>query len=191
FVEAGAADGIGGSSCYVLERELGWRGICIEPNDAFFARLALNRPHSIHEHVCLAGTPGQVSFIEGGDETVSPFQSGIKWNLRDWKRGGRDVIARGREVQKRAETLAHLLEKHGAPKVIEYAGFDIQGSEFEVLASFPFDHYTFLAMTVECDDVVWPRLLPLLQGNGYREVKNPFNKDRPRERYLLKALVET
>ncbi len=31
FLEAGAANGIWGSSCYVLEQELNWTGICVEP----------------------------------------------------------------------------------------------------------------------------------------------------------------
>ena len=62
FVEAGAADGVGGSSCFVLERYLGWRGICIEPLDRFFADLTRNRPHSIHENVCLANESGWVDF---------------------------------------------------------------------------------------------------------------------------------
>ncbi|NJM48292.1 MAG: FkbM family methyltransferase, partial [Alkalinema sp. RU_4_3] len=39
FIEAGATNGISGSSCYVLETELDWRGLCIEPNPEFFANL--------------------------------------------------------------------------------------------------------------------------------------------------------
>src|SRR5579863_6165083 len=65
FIEAGAGDGFNDSSCYILERELGWRGLCVEPNDTLFAQLKKCRPRSIHENVCLTATSGLVRFIAG------------------------------------------------------------------------------------------------------------------------------
>lgn len=185
FIEAGAADGIEGSTCYILEQELGWTGICIEPNNFFFDKLVHNRPNSIHENVCLASQPGQVAYIEGNGETVSPFLGGIKNNLRDYKWGGVEVIQKGKEIAKEAETLANLLAKHNAPSIIDYAGFDIEGSEFEVLSNFPFDQYTFLSMTIECDEIVWRELFHHIQYYGYLQIKNPFNQDMPWEKYLV------
>ena len=37
FVEAGAAEGRGDT--YVLEKQLSWEGICIEPTNTFFQKL--------------------------------------------------------------------------------------------------------------------------------------------------------
>lgn len=36
FIEAGLFDGYVGSNMYVLEKELGWRGLCFEPNRCVF-----------------------------------------------------------------------------------------------------------------------------------------------------------
>jgi hypothetical protein len=36
FLEAGAANGKAASSCYVLEQEFGWTGICVEQVQLFF-----------------------------------------------------------------------------------------------------------------------------------------------------------
>ena len=36
FVEAGACGGAQRSASYVLEREFGWNGICVEPEDSYF-----------------------------------------------------------------------------------------------------------------------------------------------------------
>lgn len=185
FIEAGAASGHGASCTYLLEKELGWTGLCVEPNDQFFSELLVNRPNSHCENVCLAKEAGIVQYIEGAETTVSPYLGGIKSHLETMKHGGRQVVALGREVEKRAVTLEALLDKHQAPPVIEYAAFDMEGAELEVLQGFPFQKYALLAISVECDGIVWDDVTRLLAGQGYREARNPFNVDKPWERYWL------
>lgn len=185
FVEAGAANGREASSCYILEKEFGWTGICVEPNDTFFDQLVLNRPASICERVCLARHSGKVSYVEGTATTVNPYLGGITANLELIKYGGRDVIRKGKQVEKEAITLEELLARHAAPSSIDYGAFDIEGSELEVLEGFPFDRYTFRALSLECDANIWEPVSRLLGSNGYREVSNPFNRDQPWERYWL------
>lgn len=185
FLEAGAANGMAASSCYVLEKELGWTGICVEPNDHFFEQLVHNRPNSICEQVCLSDQPGIVTFIQGKPGLVGPYLSGIKSNLENYKLGSSTVIAEGKEVEKEAVTLEYLLKKHNAPQVIDYGAFDIEGSELKILEAFPFDQYQFLALSIECDESVWEILYPLLVSKGYRQVKNPFNRDKIWEKYCL------
>jgi hypothetical protein len=184
FVEAGAATGGFASSCYILETHLGWTGICIEPNDGFFAELVRSRPNSIHENVCLAGAPGTVPYIEGVGDADQPYLSGILEHLQH-KAGGAAVIASGRLVQKQALSLAQILDKHRAPATIDYGSFDIEGSELEVLQAFPFSRYAFRALSIECDGSISEPLSRLLAHEGYREVMNPFNRAQPWERYWL------
>ena len=123
-MEAGSGNGREASSCHVLEKELGWSGICVEPNDAFFE--------------------------------ADPQQARVR---------------------------------HTAPSLIDYAAFDIEGSEWDVLENFSFRQYTFLALSLECDGVIWAPVSKLLGGNGYREVSNPFNRHQPWERYWLHEQV--
>jgi hypothetical protein len=185
FLEAGAANGKECSSCYVLEREFGWTGICVEPSDYFFETLVANRPNSICDRVCLSDRPGTVIYIEGSDETISPYLSGIKSNLETVKSQGKEVVQKGKAVEKTAITLATLLDKHHAPQVIDYAAFDIEGSELAVLAVFPFDRYLFLALSLECDNSIRVPIAQLLASKGYRMINNPFNRDKPWELYWL------
>lgn len=189
FLEAGAADGKLASSCYILETRLGWTGICVEPNDLFFQRLTHNRPNSIHENICLSDRSGQVTFIEGYDHSKNLYLSGIKSNLEQFKHQSEKIIRQGREVVKDAIALEELLKKHNAPKVIDYAAFDIEGSEFEVLKNFPFHEYQFLALSLECDGSIWDSITALLTSNRYREVVNPFNTDKVWERYWLHETI--
>lgn len=185
FLEVGAANGRNASSCYLLEYELDWTGICVEPHHRFFEELQKNRPHSICENLCLADKAGTVIYIEGDDEPVSPYLSGIKDNLEAFKYQGTEIVAKGKAVEKEAITLEQLLKKHNAPEVIDYAAFDIEGSELKVLENFPFEKYIFLALTLECDKTIWEPITELLESNGYQEVKNPFNRKMHWERYWL------
>ena len=189
FREVGAANGKASSSCYLLEKELGWTGICVEPNDYFFKQLVLNRPNSVCKHVCLANHCGTVVFIEGSEDTVSPYLSGIKTNLETIKYQGNEVVQKGKAVKKDAITLEALLKRHQAPQIIDYAAFDIEGSELEVLKVFPFSEYTFLSLSLECDGSILSPITQLLTTNGYRQVKNPFNRDKPWEIYWLHQTI--
>jgi hypothetical protein len=65
-------------------------------------------------------------------------------------------------------SLEDLLDKHGAPKKIDYLSIDTEGSEFEILSSFDFDKYQFKVITVEY--AVEPKrekLFELLTRYGY------------------------
>jgi len=80
----------------------------------------------------------------------------------------------------RSTTLASILDRHSAPSVIDYLSIDIEGAEYEVLCAFPFDRYTFLAITVEhnnfrgreIDASNQKALHSLLTGHGYRRVRS-------------------
>jgi hypothetical protein len=184
FVEAGAADGIQGSSCYLLEKQFGWRGICIEPNDELFPSLVRNRPRSVHTNVCLAAENGHLEFAAAANG-MNPCFSGVREVLADRKWHGGHVLAGADIVLKQAATLGHLLRLHHAPAQIEYGAFDIEGSEFEAMRAFPFHEFRFLALSFEVDRAIREPLSHLLSRHGYRQTRNPLNQDCPWERYWL------
>lgn len=181
FVEAGAADGTSGSSCFPLERYLGWTGICIEPHSAFFPELRRNRPGSTCLNVCLARNSGWVDYVE----SPQPYLSGIRESLLNGKDRGAAIVAEGVAVRKPAQTLGEILRSCHAPPVIDYAAFDIEGSEYEALREFPFGEFRFQALSAEVDWKISAPFTELLAANGYRETNNPFNQDAPWERYWL------
>ena len=186
FVEAGACNGIQASSCYVLEKYLNWRGICIEPNDDFFEELIINRPHSICVNQCLADHSDKVTYIQGDRTKINPMLGGIKSNLVKYRHNHQEVIANGTEVIKQGISLADLFKQYNAPQVIDYLAMDIEGSELPVLATFPFEEYTILAISIEgidCND--------LLVAKGYINVKNPFNTDQLYEQFFLHQSIFT
>jgi hypothetical protein len=171
FVEAGALDGIHGSNTWLLERDYGWCGICVEPDSGLFSELVNNRT-SFCVKACLYSDRREVTFVEGvrGWGGIEPHL--FPQTHEHWKRGRRTVLE--------TTTLAEVLDEHRAPSVIDYLSLDTEGTEHIILKTFPFDRYTFRVVTIEgnrCND--------LLAANGYRMVENPFTAEETYERCFL------
>lgn len=169
FVELGAADGFNDSNTFVLEKRFGWKGLCIEPNPVFFDKLT-----SLAKRGC--------TLVQLGVDA----ESGTAEFLLDGQRSGltyddtsNSEAARGEALDKAKDegrvavietvTLAEVFDRYKAPNVIDYFSFDVEGAETRILREFPFDRYTFLAMTIERPT---PELNELLFKNGYHFVKN-------------------
>ena len=189
FLEAGAADGLQDSSCHFLEAHLNWTGVCVEAHPCFAAPLFANRPGSRCFSLGLAETAGSMEFLVGEEATQMAFHTGIADSLLQCKSKAEAILQAGRPVSLPVLPLADVLEQAQAPAIIDYAAFDIEGSELRVLRDFPFERYRFRALSLECDWKIWPDITQLLEGNHYREVKNPFNREQPWERYWLSDRV--
>jgi FkbM family methyltransferase len=164
FVELGACDGIEYSNTLFFERELGWKGVCIEPNNDYFARLKKNRRchvsnalvsdvSGVEKEFAMTGAAGGIL-----DENAGPFTRG------------------GRVVCKTTTTLEAVLDDVGAPSIIDYLSLDVEGHELAILSTFPFHKYKFRCMTVEHNaphvgPTMQMRIRGLLEANGYRFVK--------------------
>ena len=68
--------------------------------------------------------------------------------------------------------LASILDRVHAPHSIDYLSLDVEGHEEAVLGHFPFDRYTFRAMTVERPS---DALKATLQTHGYHYIRNHGN----------------
>jgi hypothetical protein len=176
FVEAGAGDGLWISNTLLLEQKYGWTGILIEPTSAF-AKLQQNRPYCRCDDSCLASTERVVTVVEIFDRGQAGISANAGQNLllsrtmdappqvlKDMNSYWGEAKA---QYQKSAQPLAAVLEKHRAPKLIDYLSLDVEGFEYDILRTFPFDLYKFLCLGVERP----PReLVELLAWNGYKPI---------------------
>jgi len=142
FVEAGAGDGIDLSNSYLLEKDYGWRGICVEPNRSY-ANLVKNRG-CICVDCCLSGKNGEDKFYEdkeyhGHLSGLAAFKVFMPKNVTF--------------VDKPTRTLEAVLRENQSPSVIDYLSLDTEGSELAILKVFPFDKYDIHVITVEHNHV--------------------------------------
>lgn len=164
FVELGACDGLYLSNTLFFEQTLGWNGICIEPNDVYFEKLKTSRNCNISSELIYSIEGERVNFavcdaVSGIiDENVGPFTTKNTW------------------TPKVTTTLGKVLDTFHAPSIIDYLSLDVEGQEYNILSTFPFDRYKFRCMTVEHNAPhVGPKqqglIRELLERNGYRFVK--------------------
>ncbi len=177
FVDVGAAGGVVNSNTYALEKDLGWNGICVEPNPKLraFQNLQANRS-CICENLCIYNKKGTVDFMARGRriESSGIYEDCASVIIKDM------VENRGHPIiQVPYITLLELLEEHDAPKIIDYINIDTEGSEWEILKDFDFDKYTFLTMTIEHN--YW-------EGSGWDE-KEKIKRDKIRKLLFEKGYI--
>jgi FkbM family methyltransferase len=169
FLDSGASDGVTVSNTLLLERDYGWRGICVEPNESFFAQLRLNRS-CLCVNCCLYDRDATVDFIEadtlGG--TVKDYHPSLRKQVDAVLGGAGKSLP---TVARSARSARSLLEGSGAPRVIDYWSLDTEGSELRILKGFPFDEYTFRVLTVEHNwFAVRSEIRRFLEARGYQWV---------------------
>lgn len=172
FVEFGATDGIQLSNTFLLETEFGWTGLCAEPNPHYFEQLQQNRRCTVSSDCILGETGRDVEFV-----LADEFGSVVDFMDSD-KHAERRAAFRneGRVLRMTSISLDDFLEKHGAPRDIDYLSIDTEGSEYEILSHFPLDKWNIRLITVEHNfNADRGRIRDLLLGHGYRVTETEWD----------------
>ena len=150
FVDIGASDGITLSNTYYLERNLGWTGICFEPNPAAYEKLRQNR-----KCLCINGAvsnqkgQGRLLRIDGYSEMLSGLLD--KYDPMHLVRIEKELREHGgkrEEIMVRCYDLNEVLADNGVTHV-DYLSIDTEGSEFDILKSVDFEQATYKTISVE------------------------------------------
>jgi FkbM family methyltransferase len=151
FLEIGAYDGIKSSNTYVLEKQFGWSGLCVEANPSTFEQLISNRDCECVQ-MAVSNFTGQVFFEE--TSTV-------------W-----DKISEKGNIPVQCTTLTEIFKQNNVPSDIDYMSLDIEGAEVQALEGFPFDTHTCKIITVEHNLYMEGpenkmKIKQILESNGY------------------------
>lgn len=169
FVDFGATNGVSLSNTWLLEKEFDWRGICAEPNPRFFKQLGKNRSCIVSD-ACVGARSGEVVEFVLADE-FSGMTKHAALDGHEAKRSAFLTDARNL-VTLRTISLDDLLINHGAPRRIDYLSIDTEGSEFEILAAFPFSDWQIDLITVEHNFTAQrEQIHRLLASHGYTRVE--------------------
>ena len=183
FVDIGAHDGVSFSNTAFFERELGWRGLCVEPIPDVFAELQKNRTATC-VRACVAGTPGTREFLRvtGYAEMLSGMTDA--YDARHLERIKEEVAREGGSMETIAVPcvrLDALLREHGIEKV-DLLSIDVEGAELEVLSSFDQRRLRPSVVCIENnyrDRAIWKAM----KRAGYR----PYTRIRQDEMYVARG----
>jgi FkbM family methyltransferase len=165
FVDVGAYDGLTGSNTLFFEKFLGWKGVCIEPDAAQFAKLTMFRScdcvqaciadrESTARFLSVAGgltmMGGLVDHYEPGDLKMVTERSGAK--IVNVATQRLDAVLRSRNIT-----------------AIDYLSIDTEGSELAILRSFDFSQFRVRALSVENNRNAAP-IPDYMQSLGYSRI---------------------
>lgn len=179
FVEFGATDGVTLSNTWLLEKNLGWNGILVEPARIWHEALNINRSCRIDKR-CVAKASGlKYQFLEVRNcDSGSPELSSIQEyaNNGDWASDIR--LNNSSRYQVDTVSLDDLLDEHHAPDDIQFLSLDTEGSELEILQNYSFLRRKILSICVEHNYVESSRIQirALLMKRGYRQVLESVSK---------------
>lgn len=161
FVDIGAYDGITDSNTFFFEKELGWKGICIEPVPELFKNLKAQRS-CILINGCVSDKHGKITFLKHC--LPNGFITGLS-KIID-KDNNINVDNNKTEIIKvKSYVLEEILRRHNIYH-IDYLSLDIEGYELKILQNFPFHKYNIDVISVENNNND-SALKNLLRSKGY------------------------
>jgi FkbM family methyltransferase len=180
FVDVGAHDGVSFSNTLFFERELAWKGLCIEPIPEIFDSLAKNRSASC-VRACVSREAGSRKFlrVRGYAEMLSGMIDSYdpRHSLRIRSEVG-DSGGSMETIDVQAVRLDALLNSHGI-KSIDLLCIDVEGAEIEALASFDLARVRPAVVCVE-NNYLDPEIWRILRRARYV----PYARIRQDEIYL-------
>ena len=130
FIEAGANDGFNQNNTYLLEKELKWNGLLIEPNIHAYKNCKKIR-NCIIENCALVSFDYKDEYIEG-DFNQASFEGSMM--------GGCSNI-HTKSCKVKAEKLSNILDRHNIHK-IDFLSIDVEGYEIEALMGLDFNRHS-------------------------------------------------
>ena len=162
FVDIGARDGVVISNTYLLERQFGWRGLCIAPHPGLFKQLSKNRlataVNAAVADVSTAGEKLQFAMWQEGALGHSGLVDVDYRNVDQLADHAHEII----EVS--CYPLRDILSRENIRRV-DVLDIDVEGAELSVMRSIDFSACHFNIISVEG---VSPEIDKILVDNNFR-----------------------
>lgn len=155
FVDLAANDATTLSNTYSLEKNLGWTGLCIEPNPVYWSNLTYRDCQVVAAVVGNRRMEEMHFRFDAGDHSgIIGFDNG-----QHLRRKAKPVYT---------VTLTEILSKFGAPRTIDYLSLDVEGAELFIMENFPLKEYSISILTVERPK---EPLRNLLENHGFQQLQ--------------------
>lgn len=139
YIEAGASNGLWQNNTFLLEQEMFWTGLLVEPNEEMFKKCKTNRPNNIVENYALVDDKYKEEFVKLFSSNIDYGLSlsgkiNYKNNQNLNKRNINFDLKKGAEWQTvPAITLQKLIQKNNIRRKIDFLSLDVEGVELIVL----------------------------------------------------------
>lgn len=135
------------SNTYLLDKCLGWKGMCIEPHPQYYTGLMLHRKCDVWP-ICISDRMETVSFVLAG--VLSGIESTNK-NLEGTAEWQQSVNTETPRKEMQCVPLGFLLERSDVNKV-GYLSLDVEGHELKILQGIDWEAVEIDVIAMEPND---------------------------------------
>lgn len=149
FIDIGASDGIDINNSYFFEKNLNWKGICVEPRKSAFKELIRNR-NCICENIGLSDKSSDNTFVEylGKDGVYSGLKDKYDYRHEKIVKTYALPTAEKIEIKIKTTTLKELCYKYNINH-IDYCSIDTEGGELDIIKSIKDSKITIDVISIE------------------------------------------
>ncbi|MDR0304891.1 MAG: FkbM family methyltransferase [Chitinispirillales bacterium] len=148
YIDIGANDGISGSTTYWAE-QIGWKGICVEPQKSTFERMKKVRNCTLYNCAVSNKSQENVRFISFPDKDT---RSGLADSM---SQSHIETAKQFSDMEKNfvsTKTFGDIMADFENVKFIDFLSIDTEGHEMQVLESIDFTKFKFGLITIETED---------------------------------------
>ena len=139
YIDIGSNSGEKSSNTAVLDKEFGFKGLCIDP---FPTDMENRTCHVINK--ALYKKDGEILEFIGKGSTLGGLSIGMNKNSMHY-----DQTSKMEKTKIETVNPLTLFKQYNVPKVIDYLSIDTEGTELDILKEIPFDIYCIKYIHVE------------------------------------------
>jgi hypothetical protein len=151
----------------------GWRGINIDATPGSMAEFAIHRPEDINLEIAIGATRGTALFSQFATGMLNGF---LPPEVVDSHvRRGESLVG---QIEVDVQPITDVLNRYLGDRAIDLLTIDVEGLDFEILASFDFTRWQPLLICAELlgygclSEIIDSDIALLLKERGYR----PFSR---------------
>jgi len=164
YVDIGANDGINGSTTFWAE-QIGWNGICVEPQKSTFERMKTVRTCALYNCAVSNKSRENVAFISFPNKDT---RSGLADSMSESHIEAAKQFSNMENNLVSTKTFGDIMADFPKIEFIDFLSIDTEGHEMQVLESIDFTKFKFGLITIETED--GSDVVRYVESNGYKKL---------------------
>jgi len=151
------------SNTYIFE-QIGWKGICIEPQPDVYKILKMYRKCDCYNVAISSKANESVDFFKA---TINASGlSGLNEGMSESHKQRAKEHGKIEIIQVKTMTFDEIMANYPNKTHIDFLSLDVEGHEIPILETINFNKYSFGFLTIEKNDP--EKLKEIMKKNGYR-----------------------
>jgi FkbM family methyltransferase len=160
YLDIGANDGISGSNTYIFE-QIGWDGICIEPQPNVYKMLKKYRKCNSYNVALSSKKNDSVDFYK----TTANALGGFGDDMSEEQKTRIENYGKFETIKVKTMTFDEIMNNYPNIKHIDFLSLDVEGHELSILKTINFQKYSFGFLTIEKNNS--EKIKQIMKENNY------------------------